>query len=448
MKKIFEIPKTTQHFADSQKADSSVKLGKIGNGGGGGATLTGESNFSIKRILSSLLPRRSKFGATRVTFGFTLVELLVVIAIIGVLIALLLPAVQAAREAARRLTCSNNLKQMGLAIHNFHGATAGIPPLHVGNAHSISFFGLLYPYIEQDALYEILKANAKGATSASVFTTPAVALAPTPPTKTGFAADFDNAWWNGTAGAGNGNLTESDRKAFGSVSIYRCPTRSVRPLTYSVPDGPSTFFYSGPRNDYAAVVAMEDDSVTVNGSTISLNGRDPITSMIISGNNDNVGGPFRVHLNGGIATNSWSPILTFENISDGLSNQLLIGEKHIPSSKLGLCDVAKMMDLFNNTNKHGWDCSYLSLYASAYQHLSYARYSNYPTKVAYIAKNPDEGANVGFSSPSVPSYGGNHAGLANFLVGDGSVHGVSATLNINILKHLSNISDGTPASLP
>ncbi|WP_254509306.1 DUF1559 domain-containing protein [Anatilimnocola floriformis] len=87
--------------------------------------------------------------------GFTLVELLVVIAIIGVLVALLLPAVQAAREAARRAQCSNNIKQMGLALHNHHDTRGALP----GNGFFAGTAGLAFhvhilPYIEQTSLYE------------------------------------------------------------------------------------------------------------------------------------------------------------------------------------------------------------------------------------------------------------------------------------------------------
>lgn len=85
--------------------------------------------------------------------GFTLVELLVVIAIIGILIALLLPAVQAAREAARRINCSNNVKQVGLALQNYHGTFNQFPQgTHYGSGLTVgwSWSAVILPFIEQE----------------------------------------------------------------------------------------------------------------------------------------------------------------------------------------------------------------------------------------------------------------------------------------------------------
>src|SRR5690348_1864888 len=94
----------------------------------------GDYSGSARRIMRTRRP------------GFTLIELLVVMAIIGVLVGILLPAVQAAREAARRAQCVNNLKQLGLAIHNYESATGSFPSAYVGDARAIgSAFGVGYP---------------------------------------------------------------------------------------------------------------------------------------------------------------------------------------------------------------------------------------------------------------------------------------------------------------
>jgi len=101
--------------------------------------------------------RRSRTAPAR---GFTLVELLVVIAIIGVLIALLLPAVQAAREAGRRTSCSNNLRQMGIGLHHYHGTHGCFPPggieprSRVPGGRQYAWSAFLLPFIEQRPLYE------------------------------------------------------------------------------------------------------------------------------------------------------------------------------------------------------------------------------------------------------------------------------------------------------
>src|SRR4051812_10309796 len=102
--------------------------------------------------------------------GFTLIELLVVIAIVAVLIALLLPAVQAGREAARRAGCANQLKQIGLAMHNYQDAVGGFPPGYVSivpgpqptDLESGPGWGwgtMVLPFIEQTPLYEAVNFN-------------------------------------------------------------------------------------------------------------------------------------------------------------------------------------------------------------------------------------------------------------------------------------------------
>src|SRR5882757_6862394 len=96
----------------------------------------------------------------RISRGFTLIELLVVIAIIAVLIALLLPAVQAAREAARRAQCVNNLKQIGLAMHNYESTMGSLPPGCKQSSYG-TWVMFILPFLEGNPLYNAWNFNGR-----------------------------------------------------------------------------------------------------------------------------------------------------------------------------------------------------------------------------------------------------------------------------------------------
>jgi prepilin-type N-terminal cleavage/methylation domain-containing protein/prepilin-type processing-associated H-X9-DG protein len=156
--------------------------------------------------------------------GFTLIELLVVIAIIGVLIALLMPAVQKVREAANRANCASNLKQIGLACHHYHDAQGRLPPGELGvkppgasysnNWQHVGALAFLLPYLEQDDLYKQLELKVpypNGPNRLWDCTWP-----------NSLSGDPNAAWWkdqrNPTQGPTNLSLAQT------KIKTFRCPS--------------------------------------------------------------------------------------------------------------------------------------------------------------------------------------------------------------------------------
>jgi prepilin-type N-terminal cleavage/methylation domain-containing protein len=216
--------------------------------------------------------------------AFTLIELLVVIAIIAVLIALLLPAVQQAREAARRAQCKNNLKQIGIPLHNYHDTLNRIPPLEfLPNAWSWS--AMLLPYIDQAPMYNTIG----GMTGQSL------------PNKT--AATGTSAYV-GSFGQPNNNPYSTQLPAF------RCPS-DTGTATVSVIDnnGYGTKLYG--RSNYVASMGSDANWAV----TFFTNGAFPSPPL-----NSGVTGASR----------------NFRDFTDGLSNTFLVGEQRSPGFINGL----------------------------------------------------------------------------------------------------------------
>lgn len=340
--------------------------------------------------------------------AFTLVELLVVIAIIGVLVALLLPAVQAAREAARRMQCTNNLKQITLAAHNFHDTRNRLPPGFMGPKRTAdvamstlggdgSTYGgdpycgaltLLLPFIEQNPTYDLIDANVVN-----------VDL---------FAPAGANNNWFALGGAWGAAATV--------IPSFTCPSESMsgdrgdRTIAcgYNLPlEG----LYSSNATNWGWNVAQGRGStnyVAVNGANGDfghLGARD------LSGGSPQI----QISLFQGISVGR-DKRRTFASITDGTSNTLYFGENilHTPDAVAG---PGKMKP-----------------------------YGNLPWMAGYAM-----GTNWSMASKPVnwPTFSSRHSGIVNFSLADGSIRPISKTIDpATVLRPLAGLSDGQPFQMP
>jgi prepilin-type N-terminal cleavage/methylation domain-containing protein/prepilin-type processing-associated H-X9-DG protein len=324
------------------------------------------------------------FSRSRSTGGFTLIELLVVIAIIAVLIGLLLPAVQSAREAARRIQCVNNLKQLALACHNYHDGNLCFPrgtyymkPENCGRYKGGSSWLIsLLPYVEGSPI-----ANAF---NFSLFP-------PGPSNSTVVATGLGSMWCPSDGKVSTAITTTTPNNSLGScVGVVSSATPwTLQHTSYAASAGPIPERPFGPQTDFAGINPNAPDT---NYSGCVANGL------------------------GVINYGSYNSI---NSITDGTSNTFLISEKNY--AKLDAANQIVWFQWFSGATS---DTSFVSLWPPNPMRV----FNPYAPGVTTMANAEDLNYLGGGGNSTTAAAGSNHPGGANFAMCDGTVRFIKDTV--------------------
>lgn len=350
--------------------------------------------------------------------GFTLIELLVVIAIIALLIALLLPAVQQAREAARRTQCRNNMRQIGIALHNYHEKVNTFPCGYMGQTGptgpsqgvlaSYSGWGwmaMLLPEFDQSSLYNRMTSTSVNPSFSggliTIFTSP-ITSGTIETVIPGFRCPSD---------VGDPTMSSTDNGVGGSPF----PVYYGRSNYFGVcGTDPAWISATAPYNPSPNMVAPGFALGTMpyySGSTLQT------YQLTLSVYAEDFGGTFGVNSKVGLS-----------KITDGSSNVIIVGERYSPLQVNGEANNTKWFGPGTwvgapNNHYHG------------------------PTMIMGEATFPiNYNFNSGSPRPQSTGFGSLHTGGCHFLMGDGAVRFLSESMDVTVLRQLSRVADGAAVS--